>query len=356
MRTIFLLRVGAVLAALSTAWLPSAAWANGCSSSSSHDSICPLGTTGTGLLSSTLPPSTIAPALAISGMLSNNTSGRSGAGGLQRTALNSSSETGMAAAGGSTRWSIWGGLGQNNVGYSFEPVRSSGRVSMVLAGIDYTFSNNVIAGVSYTDDSTRVGTQFNNGSLNGSGYTIAPYVAVPFGRNWVFDASAGWGRNKLSQIDNVTAGVTITGNAIDSRSFASLALSYAGKIGKLDWVGKGTYLAAEDKIGQFTQSNNVAVPASTTRLAQLRVGGQLSYDAGGWAPYAGLTYIYDVQRAAQPVVAGRIPANDRDAWQIALGATIYSKGQLSGGIQFTDDLNRKEVKNTALMANVAYRF
>lgn len=354
MRT--MLRISASLAAslvvAAAATLPSVTWANGCSPGGNAP--CPLGESGTGLRAITLVPASQAAPLAISAMLSNIVSGS--ASGTQRTSLLLNGETGQAAAASATRWNAWGALGQNQLGYSFQPLRSSGKVNVVMGGVDYTFGNNVIFGVAYTDDRTRIDTQFNNGSLGGNGYSIAPYIAVPFARNWVFDASMGWGRNKISQVDNVTPGITLTGNTTDARFFSSVALSYAAQAGKLQWTGKGMYLFSEDKLNQFTQSNNVLVPSSTTRVAQLRLGGQLSYDTGGIVPYAGLTYIYDTQAPTQPVFGGLTPANDRDAWQVALGVNFYSRGPLSGSVQYSQDTNRKEVKNNILMANIAYRF
>jgi hypothetical protein len=299
-------------------------------------------------------PATQATPLAISGMISNLSSGS--ALGAQRASLLPDGETGRAAAAGAARWNAWGALGQNQIGYSFQPLRSSGKVNLVMGGVDYTFGNNVILGVAYTDDRTRVDTQFNNGTLGGNGYSIAPYIAVPFARNWVFDASMGWGRNRISQVDNVTPGISLTGNTTDARFFSSVALSYAAQLGKMQWTGKGMYLFSEDKLSQFTQSNNVLVPSSTTRVAQVRLGGQLSYDAGGIVPYAGLTYIYDTQAPTQPVFGGLTAANDRDAWQVALGVNFYSRGPFSGSVQYSQDTSRKEVKNNMLMANIAYRF
>ena len=309
---------------------------------------------GTGFRAAVLTPATQAPALAISGALAGAGGSRT-PGRTARAPLFPDGETGVAAGATPLRWSIWGSVGQNNVGYSFEPARSSGRVNLVLGGIDYTFNNNVILGVAVSDDRTSVGTEFVAGSVAGNGYSIAPYVAVPIGRNWVFDASMGWGRNKLTQTINPGA-AAITGNLVDARFFSSLALSYAAQMGKLQWTGKGMYLFSEDKVGQFTLSNNTLMPATTTRVGQVRLGGQLTYDAGGFAPYAGLTYIHDVQSPTQLVTAGQTPANDRDAWQLALGVQFYSKGPLSGGVQYTQDTSRAEVKNNMLMGNIAYKF
>ena len=56
------------------------------------------------------------------------------------------------------------------------------------------------------------------------------------------------------------------------------------------------------------------------------------------------------------MTAGLTPANDRDAWQLALGVQFYSRGPLSGGVQYTQDTSRAEVKNNMLMGNIAYKF
>ena len=128
-----LFRVCTLLAAIAAAPLPSITWANGCSQGG--NAICPLGDTGTGLLSSTLTPGTQAAPLAISGMLSSVLSGSLSA--AQRASLNLQGDTGQAAAGGATRWNVWGALGQNQVAYAFQPVRSSGNINLVMGGYEY---------------------------------------------------------------------------------------------------------------------------------------------------------------------------------------------------------------------------
>ena len=73
MRNLTLLaRFAALLTALA---LPALVFANGCSPGGSSSSICPMGESGTGLRSSTLTPSTQAPAIAITNMLSGVGSG-----------------------------------------------------------------------------------------------------------------------------------------------------------------------------------------------------------------------------------------------------------------------------------------
>ena len=57
-------------------------------------------------------------------------------------------------------------------------------------------------------------------------------------------------------------------------------------------------------------------------------------DGGDPFGFKRLTYIRDVQSPTQPVTGGLTPANDRDAWQVAVGVNFYSRGPLSGGVQY----------------------
>lgn len=321
-------------------------------SSSSGAKVCAFDSAG--LAATVYSVTTLATPLAISNALGSAIAGRT-APSVSRTALDGTGQTGKAGAANGARWNGWFSLAQNQVGYSFQPVQNSGNVNLALAGVDYTFGNNVILGLAASWDRTRVSTTFNGGNLTGNGYMLAPYVAVPFAGSWVFDASAGLGRANLNQTDNSVAG-GVSGASTDRRTFSSLGLSYATNIGRWQLTGKGNYLAAEDKIGSFTLSNGTAINANTTRLAQLRLGGQAAYDNGTFVPFAGLYYVNDIQRPTQAAVGGVSAANDRDAWLVQLGVNFYSKGPVSGGLMYSTETSRKEVKNNQFMANIAIRF
>src|SRR4029077_5439894 len=60
--------------------------------------------------------------------------------------------TGAAAAPGAPKWNVWGAYSNSNLGYDFSPLSSAGNVKIYLAGVDYTFSNNVVFGVATAFD------------------------------------------------------------------------------------------------------------------------------------------------------------------------------------------------------------
>ena len=115
-------------------------------------------------------------------------------------------------------------------------------------------------------------------------------------------------------------------------------------------------LAIRNRYSAYTQSNNTFVDGATSRLTQLRLGGQAAYNAGSVVPYAGLTYIYDVQRPTIGVTAGQTPANDRDAWQVKVGLNFRGTGSLYGGVSLSSDLGRSQVKNDQFLVNIGLRF
>ena len=275
------------------------------------------------------------------------------ASGVSRYAL--TGQTGQAAAPGGARWNLWGALSRVNVGYSFQPLQSGGNADLVLAGIDYSFSDSVVAGVALTDERTRISTSFNGGNISGNGNTIAPYLGWRINNNWLLDATLGFGSTRLNSTDNSIAG-GITGSNKAERTFGTLGLAYSQGMGRWLLTGKGSLLTVESKMSAFTFSNGTFVNGSTTRTTQMRLGAQGAYNAGNVVPFVGVTYIYDIERANQGVFAGQNAANDRDAWQVRAGLNFRSSGALYGGIVLSSDLGRSQVKNDQILVNVGLRF
>lgn len=276
-----------------------------------------------------------------------------GALGLTRVAL--SGDTGAAAAAGGSRWNTWLAYSQANIGYSFQPLQTSGDQKLVLGGIDYAIVENVVLGVALSDEKLRATTSFNGGSIKGSGNTIAPYLGWRINQNWALDATLAWGNTNINIVDYSIAGGT-TGTNKDKRSLVSGGLAYNKLLGQWMLTGKGTLLTAQDKFSSFTTSRNQSVDATSTRTTQARLLGQAMYNAGSFVPFFGVTYIYDLERPFQNPVGGQSAANDRDGWQLRAGVNFRSSGALYGGVQVTSEIGRSQVKNDQILFNVGMRF
>ena len=271
--------------------------------------------------------------------------------GATRFALSGSGQTGAAGAARGSRWNGWVALSQSNVGYSFQPLNTSGTVRTGTVGVDYTLDNRMVVGVAITGDKTDLALNFNGGNLKGSGWTITPYLGVPLTRNIALDATIGFGR---TSIDANAAGIGGSFNA--DRSLASVGVTYRENVGNWQLSGRAAFLAVSDKLGAYTLTNGAFVNGGAVDVQQLRIGGQAGYRMGAVTPYAGLTYIYDVRRPDQQPIGGQTAANDRDAWTPVLGLRFSTGGALYGGIQYSSEQSRSQVKNNQVLFNLGLRF
>lgn len=345
--------ISAALAVIGgAAWLPPA-MANGCLASYSTSYLCLAGDTGKGTFRNALSMPTLN-----SITLASQFSGagiRPGATALgQGNRLALGQETGAAAAAGQPRWNLWFAAGENHQAYNFQPAQSTGTSTLVLGGIEYTFANNMVGGLAVNTDRTRSIFKSNlNSPLSVNGYSFAPYLSIPFAHNWLFDASIGFGRSDIKVTD---FSALATGDTNSNRTYASLAVTYATRIGAFDVQAKANYVDALDKVASFTMTDRTFIPASNIHVSQVRLGAQAAYNAGVFTPFVGATYVSDIQSPNAPTFGGQTPANDKDGWQLTAGVNIYSRGAVSGGLLFSTEVGRQQVKNDVILANIAVRF
>lgn len=278
-----------------------------------------------------------------------------GPGGPNRFALGGQGETGKAGAAGPAPWNGYVAAARANIGSSFQPTQAGGSVDVGIVGVDYTFANKAILGAAVSGARARVETPFNGGNVSANTTSISPYLLFPISQALQLDATAGFGRSSTTTQDNSVAG-GISGSNNGTSSSYGLGLTYRHQTGKWGFNGRGALSTAENKQDSVTLSNNTFVNASTTRTSTLRLGGQAAYNAGTFVPFAGLTYIYDFQKATQSAVLGQNPANDKDGFQLVAGMQFRSQGALYGGFQLSSELGRKEVKNNSLVFNLGIRF
>jgi len=267
----------------------------------------------------------------------------------------STQDTGKAAAGMGSKWNAWASFSHSELAYQYQPLNSSGHVDLTLLGIDYTFANNVVAGVAVGWDQTRVGTSFNGGNLRANGYMVAPYLSWRFTPAWALDATLGFGRSNIDQADNSVPG-SLTGSYNDRRFLGSLSLAYSKIISKWILTGRGSYLGSQDRFSQFGLSNGTTVAGNTSHNGQLRLGGQAMYNGGAVLPYVGAYYFNNVQQATQAGVGGTNPANDRDGFQLQAGIQFAPRGQIYGGLMIASDVGHREIRNDMILGNIGIRF
>lgn len=265
---------------------------------------------------------------------------------VNRFALPGQGDTGAAAAPGIKPVNAWFALSRNNVAYDYAPLKSSGKVDVAVVGVDYTFDNKVVLGVAVAVDRTDVDLNFSGGKLKGDGTTVSPYIGIPLNKNWSADASVGFGRTRIETTDS-----TANGKMDDDRTVGTLGITYRQAADKWLLSGRAAYLAVKDKLGAYTMSNGSFIQSGSVNVSQLRLGASAAYNAGWVSPHIGLNYIYDISAPKQDGAS-----NDRDAFQAVAGLRFQSKGAAYGGIQYSTELSRSQIKNDQFMINVGARF
>ncbi len=236
---------------------------------------------------------------------------------------------GMAAGSSADKWNAWGSYSANNNEY-----RNLGLdVDTAVVGGDYLAAPALAIGVSAAYDRSS-GTLFGTTT---TGYTVAPYLGWQINKDWVLDATIGWGKGDAS---------FGAANVKPDRLFYGTNLSYTTWSGNWQFSGKGSYLYGEEKY-------NSTLVTTKNKIDEVRLGGQAAYWMNGIMPYIGATYISDNQSS---LTAG---TNDlgNDAWLWSVGANFISlRNNLTGGIAYSSESGRSNSKRNSLMLNINYRF
>jgi len=248
-------------------------------------------------------------------------------------------EKGMAAGNAPTKLNAWVNASDTTIGSSASASLFDGYVTNAIGGVDYRVSDKFVAGVSAGYDRVALNFKFaglTNSGLVSTGWMVAPYASYQISDLLSVDGAYGYAEG---DVDTRTYGVIATQNY--DRNFFALNLNANYWISDWQLTGKANYIAAEENV------------ATTNKMEQLRLGGQVGYWTKGIMPYASLTYVRDLKVST----GGIQPASlDDDAWVASVGVNLFSKGALSGGISYTEEFDRADSKNYTFTANIGYRF
>ncbi len=91
-------------------------------------------------------------------------------------------ETGQAGGGAPAKLGVWAQGSWTSIDKTETALGMNGNVYNIVGGLDYKFNDRVLAGLALGGEWTRITTGFNNGTYDGDGVTVAPYLGVPAGR------------------------------------------------------------------------------------------------------------------------------------------------------------------------------
>ncbi|MEO5336393.1 MAG: autotransporter outer membrane beta-barrel domain-containing protein [Magnetospirillum sp. WYHS-4] len=228
----------------------------------------------------------------------------------------------------------------DNVATAFD-----GNILTGLVGVDYLIKDRFLIGLSAGYESSNIDTTFNRGSIDGSGWMVAPYASLKLTNMFSIDATGGyaWLNYDLSRKEYLTTNETWTGETDATRWFAAGTINadHTIKAWKLH-AHAGVLYTEETKDSFLEKSTNalspkVRIAEQDTTLGQGILGARVGYGffGGKFTPYVLIQGEWDFSKDAIVVAAGQTKPEDDDfglrtglGFNLALGG--YVTAQLQG--------------------------
>lgn len=262
---------------------------------------------------------------------------------------------GISSGDPEAKWSLWLSGNQSDMKNTLSSTAYSGDANSITLGGDYRINSEWVAGVSISDDSTKLNTSFNQGRVDYSGQTVSAYVAGQINEWLRFSVAGGLSDTTAKQLRTIP--LSVTGTQEIDRSFIQLNATASKWVDRWNLSAGLGYLYARDSSKDFTESDGGRQAGQTNNFGQIQVGAKAAYWFDGIMPFVELTYLYDVQRELPGVVLGQpSPSNDRDSVRLSLGANIFGKDGWFGGLTANTEQMRSDTRNNSVMLNLGKRF
>lgn len=285
--------------------------------------------------------------------------GAPGGGGRAPGPQSSVDGAGKAAGSAPPRWGMWANASHADLRNTQAGADFDASVIDALAGIDAMVTDRLLLGVAGGFESTNVKTHFNDGTLKGQGWALAPYGA--FIINKVFSIDATIGRAEIDYDSSRQFGA-VSGHTNGTRWFASVSGNANTMVD--NWVLGSSlgFLYATETQDAYTETDGSEVDETKTRLGQMRltpkVGYRLPMEFGSVTPYGSARLEYDVNKTpAQPVDSvGTMASDSRFGTTFAVGVNANIGDGLSANLEASSTQFRENIETTIFSGTIRYRF
>ena len=184
-----------------------------------------------------------------------------------------------------------------NIDNQITPILTKGQVKLMILGVEWFDELELTAkGVTFTVDNTDITSTERvppaadvSSSVDGAGYTIAPYFVRQTESGGIHDVSFGIGQNSLK-----TKSSSATASLKSNRRFISTGYSSAEALSDTLLVQyKFTASHTQDSVPAYSQSDGTAVPKSGTKHTQMMAEARFTKDMDGIAPFLGVSLIWN---------------------------------------------------------------
>lgn len=261
--------------------------------------------------------------------------------------------SGMAAS--SNRSSLWINSTYSSLKNTFSRTRFDGDVQMVLAGFDYTVSDQYILGVALGHQTSNFNTRFNSGDERTKGFNFSPYFAYLLSDAWSFDLSLGHGKFNTAQSRTMAlallSSVTVESGFSSTRDFVSSDLTYASTMGNWNLTGSFGVFAAKQRQDAYVETTGTAVASSSQSTRQWNLAGEAAYSHQNSESYVGLVYEKLKNPESVTFATGEQPSNDPDSFLLTAGWRYLGKDIVANFV-FSSRLGQTNVTDNGFATTI----
>jgi len=225
-----------------------------------------------------------------------------------------------------------------------------GNLYLIMAGADYKVTDRLLLGVSAGYEDTDLDTQFNDGTFQSQGFTIAPYLGFVILDGLTADAVFGYTFSNNDVERDRTTGQMLTGDYDSGRSMVSANLNYYALLNNWSLSAITGYMYVSEHQDAYTQTgaSENDVGQFTAYLGEWRIGGRAGYLFDKLEPYIAAAYLYDNTWNSS--------SGDRDEMEGAAGIDFFPTDAFIGSLEVTHSFFRDDITNTRVLLNLRYEF
>jgi hypothetical protein len=271
------------------------------------------------------------------------------------------SGSGYAAGEHSPRIGIWTNGGHTWTENENVDVDFDGTITTGMVGADYWVTDRFLLGGFGGIEETDVTTNFNQGELEGLGYTVGGYASYVLGRGFAIEVQAGATFTDLdTKRTSLVTGLDVSGDTDSDRLFGSIGFSgdldYSFDSGTLYLSPTVRYLLAQEETDTFTDSEGIRIGRENVDLGLLQIGGRAGYQIGRFEPFIGgffelVTFSTDVKVADAPD-----PQQDMANGDFFAGIDFYASDLITGGVEVDHKFEMQDAGETSISANLSFTF
>jgi len=251
----------------------------------------------------------------------------------------------------------WASYSRSEFENDFISLAFEGNRNTILAGIDFSPEQTMVAGIALGYEFSDIDTKINRGNLETDGYSLIPYFGYLITDTFSVDGSFGYSHVKTDQFrTDPGTGAIITSSPESDRLFGMVNLN--GIWFRNNWVF-GTNIGllwADNYQEDFIESNGTTVDEQDTKLRQWRIGGNVAYTYNHFEPFLSLNFSRDFKMTEITVASGPQPSNDRDDFLFGAGIRYFGNDGFSGNLEYSKRLDRDNFNEDMINLNVRIEY